>query len=581
MLVTILILGLFSVSSAQVIEGDVNLLTQAEVNAFVGTSITGNLRIQGADIVDLTPLSTLVSVGEVMWIWGPNDTLSNLDGLSSLASVGSDLYVAANDVLSNLDGLTSLSSVGGSLYVIGNAALTNLDGLSNLSSYDNYMAIYQNSSLTNLDGLMNITTIDGGLVLNNNNALTNLNGLSSLSSVGSELAINDNPALGDYCGLNPLLSAGGLEESAIYDVSGNLVNPTQQQIIEDGPCPLVIEGDVVLSTQAEVNIFAGTSITGNLTIQGSDIIDLTPLSPLTSVGGGLMVRSNSSLTNLDGLNNITSVGNLEVRENHALTNLDELSNLISVVDYLDISDNDALTNLDGLSNLASVGYYLYVGHNDALTNLDGLGTLGTVGGFLNVELNTSLTNLDGLSNIASVGGFLYVKSNPALTNLDGLSNITSVGGELRVEDNAGLNIFCGLYPLLSSNGLQGSYSVGSNLVNPTQQQIIDDGPCGTTAILGAELIPNRYSLQQNHPNPFNPTTNIKYALPEQTLVKLTVFDIRGHEVAMIKDETTPPGNYEVQWHGLNHLGDQVSTGVYFARLQAGDFSKTIKMLYLK
>jgi len=66
-----------------------------------------------------------------------------------------------------------------------------------------------------------------------------------------------------------------------------------------------------------------------------------------------------------------------------------------------------------------------------------------------------------------------------------LSNITSVGGglsggslgDLTVESNDALNIFCGLYPLLSSNGLQGNYIVTGNLVNPTQQQIIDDGPC--------------------------------------------------------------------------------------------------------
>ncbi|MBC8376879.1 MAG: T9SS type A sorting domain-containing protein [FCB group bacterium] len=94
-------------------------------------------------------------------------------------------------------------------------------------------------------------------------------------------------------------------------------------------------------------------------------------------------------------------------------------------------------------------------------------------------------------------------------------------------------------------------------------------------------IPLSYSLDQNFPNPFNPTTTISYDLPEQSMVNLAVFDIQGQEVMMIQDAAKSPGNYEVQWNGLDQSGNQVSTGVYFARLNAGKFSQTIKMLYLK
>jgi len=83
-----------------------------------------------------------------------------------------------------------------------------------------------------------------------------------------------------------------------------------------------------LSTQAEVNEFAGTEIKGDLTIQGSDIDDLSPLSTLTSVGGDLKILFNPSLTNFDGLNNLTSLGrDLVIKYNNSLTNLDCLSNL--------------------------------------------------------------------------------------------------------------------------------------------------------------------------------------------------------------------------------------------------------------
>ena len=86
-----------------------------------------------------------------------------------------------------------------------------------------------------------------------------------------------------------------------------------------------------LRTQAEVNEFAGTEIKGNLTIEGSDIYDLSPLLTLNSVSGNLLIWHNDSLTNLDGLSSLTLVsGVLEIRNNSALTNLDGLRNISSV-----------------------------------------------------------------------------------------------------------------------------------------------------------------------------------------------------------------------------------------------------------
>jgi len=93
--------------------------------------------------------------------------------------------------------------------------------------------------------------------------------------------------------------------------------------------------------------------------------------------------------------------------------------------------------------------------------------------------------------------------------------------------------------------------------------------------------PDVYRLSQNYPNPFNPSTTISYDLPEQSSVKLTVYDIRGQEVMVFPHRENSPGNYEVQWNGVDQSGNPVNTGVYFARLQAGDFTQTIKMLMIK
>jgi hypothetical protein len=93
--------------------------------------------------------------------------------------------------------------------------------------------------------------------------------------------------------------------------------------------------------------------------------------------------------------------------------------------------------------------------------------------------------------------------------------------------------------------------------------------------------PSTYALEQNFPNPFNPTTQIRYGLPMQSNVKLTIHNVLGQEVARIVDEDQDAGFYEVQWEGKNQEGTAVASGVYFYRIQAGNFVKISKMLFLK
>jgi photosystem II stability/assembly factor-like uncharacterized protein len=89
-------------------------------------------------------------------------------------------------------------------------------------------------------------------------------------------------------------------------------------------------------------------------------------------------------------------------------------------------------------------------------------------------------------------------------------------------------------------------------------------------------IPSSYSLQQNYPNPFNPTTNLKFQVKSSNVVKLVVFDILGKEVATLVNEKLAPGTYEATFDGSN-----LTSGVYFYRLTAGDFSETKKMIMIK
>jgi hypothetical protein len=85
-----------------------------------------------------------------------------------------------------------------------------------------------------------------------------------------------------------------------------------------------------------------------------------------------------------------------------------------------------------------------------------------------------------------------------------------------------------------------------------------------------------FVLGQNYPNPFNPMTTISFYLPSRSFVSLKVFDMLGREVATIVSEEMQAGNYSQQWNAVN-----ISSGVYFYRLQAGSFTETKKLIVLK
>lgn len=90
-----------------------------------------------------------------------------------------------------------------------------------------------------------------------------------------------------------------------------------------------------------------------------------------------------------------------------------------------------------------------------------------------------------------------------------------------------------------------------------------------------------FRLEQNFPNPFNPSTTILYSLPSRSKVNITIYDVIGNEVVEILNETKLAGEYELVWNRKDGLGKNVSTGVYFCRLKAGEHEQTIKMLFLK
>ena len=95
------------------------------------------------------------------------------------------------------------------------------------------------------------------------------------------------------------------------------------------------------------------------------------------------------------------------------------------------------------------------------------------------------------------------------------------------------------------------------------------------------LLPVVFALHQNYPNPFNPSTKIRFDIPDQSFVRLAVYDILGRQVRLLVERDHDPGFYEVLWDGRDEYGREMSSGVYFYQIHAGAFHKNAKMIVVK
>jgi C1A family cysteine protease len=112
-----------------------------------------------------------------------------------------------------------------------------------------------------------------------------------------------------------------------------------------------------------------------------------------------------------------------------------------------------------------------------------------------------------------------------------------------------------------------------NTSTPVIVSIVDDKYKSSQTSIGSYL--------KGFPNPFNPIATINYHLPTSSDATLAVFDIMGRPITTLVETHQSAGTYNVIWSGTDNSGNLVSTGMYFCRLQAGDYSKTIKLVYLK
>lgn len=202
-----------------------------------------------------------------------------------------------------------------------------------------------------------------------------------------------------------------------------------------------------------------TIIDGNVSIE--NVSNLLGLSQIKYIAGSLVLRS--SIKDLNGLNNLTSVGgDLTITNNFLITDFNGLNGLNSIGGNLLIKTNNILDNVNGLESLKSIGGDLIINDNYVLNNIDGIKNVATIGKNLVISANNKLLNINGLLSVTELNNDLVIESNPILTSLGGLNNLKTVKRDLKVRLNNSLKDFQGLNGL-SSTGRFFDIELNNNL----------------------------------------------------------------------------------------------------------------------
>jgi hypothetical protein len=175
---------------------------------------------------------------------------------------------------------------------------------------------------------------------------------------------------------------------------------------------------------------------------------------------------------------------------------------------------------------------------------------------------------DKVSTNANLGAALFVFKGDVKVSTD-LKNVQGVvDNQTRVlvymNSNTGMT-----GQLLTAKGELVSVEAVDNFSRPVKTTVVN------------RAIPTAYALNANYPNPFNPTTNISFALPIDSRVSLKIYNVAGQLVRTLVNETMAAGIHTVTWDGANSNGEKVASGIYFYKINAGDFSKTMKMVMTK
>lgn len=347
--------------------------------------------------------------------------------------------------------------------------------------YTSVQSLRISGSVNDLSPLKDLTFVTGGMEITGTN-LKDFTGLEKLEMVGSifpnSLRLEGNRMLVSLKGLNKLKMVRGyfyiLRNPSLIDLKGldnyTMTNSGEFRVdncaalrsldgIEnmlycyDG---LAIMNNPLLTDLKALRNLKGT--TGIIIGSNNTLTNLNGLEGLTQVGIGsfeyatINIQNNPLLSNLEGLRNITKCGNINITTNASLRSLSGL-NGIAELNYATITNNISLADLKGLGGLKAVNNHLKISENHMLQDMDGLQQLEKVGR-LEILLNKGLKDLKGLDGLKLINGpngyAITISHNENLVTLNGLEQLNSSSEGIQILYNKNLTDFCALKQLMKS-----------------------------------------------------------------------------------------------------------------------------------
>ena len=421
------------------------------------------------------------------------------------------------------------------------ARFNNVDGLklnSNESNKDGYyhyyidnsngaLEIMKNKLVGATNGIYLASSTGGnppvgtrGLISNNFITVTggNANGIELQNATNQDVYYNSVNVISDNGNARPFYSSNGGSINVVNNIFSNT----------GGGYAYYVNTTGAIST-SDYNDFYATGT--NLANWGGDRTDLSALQ--TASGKDANSISENPL--------FVSSSNLHVKS-AALDG--KATPLSSVTDDIDGNPRDGST-----PDIGADEFTLGVNNPPSITSTPD--TVANVGEEYSYQVEADDIDGDTLSySITSGPAWLSINANSgALTGTPQQSDVGSESVTVEVEDGKG----------------------GSD----TQTFIINVMSATDVELIGQQ-IPDHFDLYNNYPNPFNPSTRIRFAVPEISNVKIEVYNLTGEKVTTLINEVKSAGYYEVNFNAVN-----IASGIYFYRIQAGDFVETKKMILLK
>jgi hypothetical protein len=155
--------------------------------------------------------------------------------------------------------------------------------------------------------------------------------------------------------------------------------------------------------------------------------------------------------------------------------------------------------------------------------------------------------------------------------------ISPYSGRIAMGDT--INVTVGAY-----GGFDNGYTASETAVlnaGPFETSLSISLTVGGSGIDTPEGVPGSFALHQNHPNPFNPITNIRFDIPEISFARMDIYNILGQRVRTLFHDAVAPGYHSVQWNGKNDAGESLPSGMYMYKLHAGTYVAMEKLVLLK